>query len=120
MFSVTGTVVRGKGAARGIGYPTANLDYASAEVPEVGVWTCRVAVDGAEYHGLAVVGMWELDSGLPSVEVYLLDMAQDLYEKSLTVTPLMKLRDLMQFDSTEALVAQIQQDVADAREVFDL
>jgi FAD synthase len=64
--------------------------------------------------------MWELGSGLPSVEVYLLDVNADLYDKQLTVTPLIKLRDLMQFDSTDMLVAQIKKDIQDARAVFGI
>jgi riboflavin kinase / FMN adenylyltransferase len=119
MLSLTGTIVHGKGEARGTGYPTANLAYEGTK-PDAGVWTCRVEFDGGTHHGLGVIGMWELDSGLPSVEVYVLDMDADLYEKELVVTPLIKLRDLMQFETTAALVTQIQKDIEDARDVFGL
>lgn len=120
MISLRGKVIHGKGEARGTGYPTANLDYTSTEPPGAGVWTCRVELGGASHHGLAVIGMWEMENGLPSVEVYLLDVDMDLYGKELAMTPLIQLRGLMQFDSTDALVAQIAQDVRDAREVFGI
>lgn len=120
MLSLTGTVVHGKGEARGTGYPTANLDYATDVYPNTGVWTCRVEIGGEARHGLAVVGMWEMDGGAPSVEVYLLDADMDLYGTELTVTPLIRLRDLMAFETTDMLVTQIQKDIEDARGVFGI
>ena len=120
MLSLTGTVVHGKGEARGTGYPTANLDYAGIEHPEVGVWTCRVTMEDAVHHGLAVIGMWNMEGGAPSVEVYLLDVQKNLYGKELTVTPLIKLRELMAFETMDVLVAQIKKDIQDARAVFGI
>lgn len=120
MLSVMGIVVRGKGEARGLGYPTANLDYLSDVHPSAGVWICDVAFRDATHRGLAVVGMWTLPHGAPSMEVHLLDADVDLYGAQLTVTLRTRLRDLMTFETTDALVAQIQQDVRDARAAFDV
>jgi riboflavin kinase/FMN adenylyltransferase len=119
MFSAHGTVVKGKGEGRKLGYPTANLEYAMEEKLEHGVWLCEADVDGELKHGLAVIGMWKLPNGLPSLEVHLLDFDQDLYGKALSVSLPGKLRDLQPFTDSKQLVAQIKEDIADARAAFD-
>lgn len=72
-----------------------------------------------EYQGLAVVDMWKLSNGLPSVEVHLFNFNQDLYGQVLTVTLLAKIRDLMQFTDTESLIIQIKKDIAIAEAAFE-
>lgn len=115
VLTISGTVVRGKGEARTLGYPTANLLYASDRVPDDGVWVCRAEVDGVMYDGLAVIGMWKQENHLPSVEVHLLDVALELYEKTLNVRIATKLRDLMAFANVAGLIAQIEKDIQNAR-----
>lgn len=119
MVPIRGKVVTGKRQARGVGYPTANLEYAYDEAPESGVWTCRVEHEGKLKEGLAVIGMWKLENELPSLEVHLLDFAGDLYDQPLAVALMTKLRDLEKFDSIDELVAQIEKDVEAARAEFE-
>lgn len=117
-MTVRGVVVRGKGAARRIGYPTANIAH---ETPGLaaGVFLARVLADNAVHQALAVVGMWTDDAtGHPSLEVHLLDFSGDLYGKTVAVSIGKKLRDLLQFTDEAALVAQIAKDVEDARAIF--
>lgn len=119
MPPIRGTVIQGKQQGRALGYPTANLQYATDEPPEAGVWSCRVECDGEIVEGVAVINMWTMENGLPSLEVHLLDIAEDLYSKTLGVALMTKLRDLKQFSSREDLIEQIEQDVRDARTEFD-
>jgi len=118
MLEIQGLVVRGKGEGRALGYPTANLEYQSAQTPERGVWVCRAHVGPHEHQGLAVVGMWKLENRLPSVEVYILDFDEDLYDQTLTITLELKLRDLKVFSDMTKLLSQIEQDVMQARTYF--
>jgi riboflavin kinase/FMN adenylyltransferase len=50
--------------------------------------------------------------------VYLLDFTEDLYGRRLRVAFLRRLRDETRFPSVEALRAQIDKDVAQARSVL--
>lgn len=117
-LEIHGRVVRGKGEGRALGYPTANLEYQSAHIPERGVWVCRAQIESREQKGLAVIGMWKLESGLPSVEIYLFDFHEDVYGLELSVSLEEKLRDLKFFSHLSPLVAQIEQDIREARTYF--
>ncbi|MBM3204646.1 hypothetical protein FJZ48_01540 [Candidatus Uhrbacteria bacterium] len=120
-MEIHGKVVRGKGEAQKLGYPTANLEYQSEQVPEHGIWVCRASLDESQkpdLFGLAVIGMWKLDSGLPSVEVYLLDFDQDIFTHSMNVILDKKIRDLKKFYDMRSLVLQIEKDIEEARKLF--
>ena len=124
MHALQGIVVRGKGEARTIGYPTANIEYdlrtprafeAYVEAPSAGVWTCTIEVDGRSLNGLAVIGMWTQANGLPSLEVYILDFDQDLYGKNISVSLKTKLHEIIRFPDVADLIRLIEQDVVAAR-----
>jgi riboflavin kinase/FMN adenylyltransferase len=115
---VTGIVVRGKGEARTIGYPTANIDYESTEILGAGVWLCSLWFAEKKYHGLAIIDMWKQPNGLPSLEVHILDFDRDLYGEKLSVELLEKIRDLEKFTNIETLLQRIKQDIVTARGIF--
>ncbi|MEN9557788.1 MAG: hypothetical protein RL141_157 [Candidatus Parcubacteria bacterium] len=119
MQPLKGIVIAGRGLARGLGYPTANIEYMSSTPPESGVWTCTVDLGGEPMPALAVIGMWPLENGCPSLEVHLLGTVQEeLYGKTLSITLHAKLRDLVAFSTTEALIEQIKKDIEAARSFF--
>lgn len=117
-MQIRGVVVHGKKQARELGYPTANIEYASAEHIGPGVWTCWMTIDGKSYEGLAVVGMWLLAGGEPSVEVHLIDGCLDLYAKEVAVELGHRLRPLLPFTGIDALKAQIILDIQEGRAWF--
>jgi riboflavin kinase/FMN adenylyltransferase len=55
----------------------------------------------------------------PNIEVFLLDFAGELYQSSLRVEFLKKLRDDQKFDSLESLQNQIQKDYQQALSFFN-
>ncbi len=120
-YGLDGTVVRGSGRGRVLGIPTANLQlHPEKLVPANGVYAVRVQVDGLWLRGAMNVGVVPTfeAQGPRSVEVHLLDYAGDLYGTRLRVSCVARLRDEKRFPSPEALLAQIQQDVARARELL--
>ncbi len=117
-MQLRGVVVHGKKEARTLGYPTANIEYFSSEQPESGVWTCWVTVDEKLYQGLAVVDMWQLANGCPSLEVHILDFSQEVYGKQVEVALGERLRALAKFEGLEKLKQQIEEDVKRGREWF--
>ena len=117
-----GMVVHGDRRGRELGFPTANLgfDYTPA-LPALGIYLGRVSVPergvGPGHPALVSVGVRPTfhDDGRVLVEVYLLDWDGDLYDATLTVEILARLREERRFDSVEALVRQMRADEADAR-----
>lgn len=110
--------MRGKGEARTLGYPTANIDYQSAQPPEAGVWLCYVVFEEKKLPGLAVIDMWKLPNGLPSIEVHILDFDRDLYGEKIEVNLISKLRDLQKFTGVEKLIERIKEDINVAQIVW--
>ena len=123
--TLTGTVVRGAGRGRDLGFPTANLHLAEPlAVPAHGIYAtyATVAPEGgaAVHRAVTSIGVRPTfdDSDEPSIETYLLDYAGDLYDQSLRLHFVEKLRDEEKFDSVEALIAQMGQDVTHAATVL--
>lgn len=117
---VDGTIVPGDGRGRQIGIPTANLELdAPVAVPARGVYIVSVTVDGAEYPAVANVGVRPtFDGSVEIVEVHILDFDRDLYDTTMRVRFLSRLRDERRFGSVAELIEQIGRDVAAAREHF--
>jgi riboflavin kinase/FMN adenylyltransferase len=115
-FMVEGTVVKGDQRGRELGFPTANL------VPDD-----RLAIPG---HGVYAA----FANGVPAavnvgvrptfasgrgvlIETYLIDHDEDLYDKTLRVAFVERLRGEHAYSDVDELVAQMHRDVDDARRV---
>jgi riboflavin kinase/FMN adenylyltransferase len=114
-FQMRGEVVSGDRRGRELGFPTANLVPQDGLVyPGHGVYACL-----ADGHPAATnVGVRPtFDTGRGMlVEAFLIDWSGDLYGRELRLDFLSRLRGERRFDSAEALVEQMHQDVEDARE----
>jgi riboflavin kinase/FMN adenylyltransferase len=115
-----GTVVHGDGRGRQLGYPTANLALEKdVLIPAAGVYAVRVSIKNSQRDGVLYIGSRSTfaDAG-PSVEVHLFDTEEELYGFELEVKLLKHLRDDQHFDTLEALKAQIEMDIREARTVL--
>ncbi len=116
-FQMRGEVVTGDQRGRKLGFPTANVVPDEALIcPGHGVYAARA--DGA----LAAVNVgvrptFGTGRGV-LVEAYLLDQDVDLYGQILQVEFLARLRGERRFDSVEALIEQMHEDVRQTRERF--
>jgi riboflavin kinase/FMN adenylyltransferase len=115
-FIVEGEVVHGDKRGRELGVPTANLVPDERFVhPGHGVYAAW-----AHGHGAAVnVGVrpqFETGRGL-LVEAYLLGFEGDLYGETLRVAFVKRLRGERRFESVDALVEQMNRDIAEAERV---
>lgn len=120
-----GTVVHGDRRGRELGFPTANLAFAyTPALPALGIYLGLVSVPdrgvGPGHPALVSVGVRPTfhDDGRVLAEVYLLDWDGDLYDATLEVELVARLREERRFDSVEALVAQMRRDEADARAIL--
>ena len=119
-YEVQGKVVPGKGrGAKLLGIPTANIRPENELLPATGISAVRVHRGGEILPGAANIGTCPtFENGEFSLEVHLLDFAGDLYDESLGVDFVARLREERRFPSIEALAAQIQADIAAARGVL--
>ncbi|MCC7359217.1 MAG: bifunctional riboflavin kinase/FAD synthetase [Anaerolineales bacterium] len=118
-FRVTGEVVEGAKRGRQLGIPTANVAVGDERAtPAVGVYACRASHAG--WRGPAVVNIgfrptFEAVEPHPVIEAHLLDFSGDLYGQRLSLDFFHRLRPEMKFSGIDALLAQIKQDIAQAR-----
>ncbi len=112
---ITGTVVRGRGLGRELGFPTANLVLNDPKVAD-GVYAVRATVDGAERNGVANAGTRPTvgEGGGRFLEVYLFDFEGDIYGRSIDVELIAYLRPEQKFASIDALRRQIERDKTEA------
>jgi riboflavin kinase / FMN adenylyltransferase len=110
---VEGTVVRGDGRGRELGFPTANLDVPEGLlVPPDGVYAGRTRDRRA---AVSIGTNPHFDGVERRVEAHLLDFDGDLYGRRLVVEIWSGIREQRRFDSLEALVAAIGDDVERTR-----
>jgi riboflavin kinase/FMN adenylyltransferase len=115
-FQLSGEVVQGDQRGRQLGFPTANLIPDETLVcPGHGVYACladgRAAAVSIGVRPTFNTGRGEL------IEAYILDFDEDIYGRTLRIEFLERLRGERRFDSAEALVEQMRQDVERTREV---
>jgi riboflavin kinase/FMN adenylyltransferase len=125
-YDLDGTVVRGAGRGRAFGFPTANVET-QALLPANGVYVVRAELGGGA-HGVRAVHGGVCNVGVkPTVETAARVLAEahlfglpdaDLYGAAIRLAFLARLRDERRFPSVDALRAQIQADVARARDVL--
>ena len=121
-YSLTGTVIRGDGRGRGLGFPTANLRIAGADklVPADGVYACLATVPEGRFKGALHIGERPAFPGAEaSVEVHLLDFGGDLYGRVVRLDLIEYLRPVGAFRSIAALVRQMHDDVARTRHLLE-
>lgn len=116
-----GWVVRGDGRGRELGVPTANLAMPPGRVrPAIGVYAGWAEVQG-ERHGAAIsVGRNPTfgDERAVSVEAYLLDFEADIYGLPIALQFHRFLRHELRFETVDDLIARMQLDIAQVREIL--
>jgi riboflavin kinase/FMN adenylyltransferase len=119
-YFVDGTVVRGAGRGRELGFPTANLATANELLPPSGVYATTATVDSVVHPSITNIGMRPTfgDVEKPVVETHILDNSPDLYDHPVRLSFVQRLRDERAFPDVDALKAQIDADCRSARRLF--
>ena len=83
-------------------------------LPEPGVYATVCTLLGKKYKGMTNIGANPTvsDSGVISVETYLLGFDGDVYGENIKLEFAERLRDEKKFDSLDSLKAQLEFDVA--------
>ncbi|MBD3765904.1 MAG: bifunctional riboflavin kinase/FMN adenylyltransferase, partial [Rhodobacterales bacterium] len=120
---IEGPVLHGDKRGRTLGFPTANMGVDGLHLPRLGVYAVKVDVltgpQAGAYHGAASLGVRPMfGQNRPNLETFLFDFAGDLYGQHLSVALVDFLRPEMTFDGLPALIAQMRDDCARAREIL--
>jgi riboflavin kinase/FMN adenylyltransferase len=117
---IEGVVVRGDQRGRQLGYPTANLlCEGRTAVPADGVYATWLVRRGQRRMAAVSIGSNPTFSGRERrVEAYVLDFEGDLYGERVALDFVEQLREMRRYDGIEPLIAQIEQDVADTRDLL--
>jgi riboflavin kinase/FMN adenylyltransferase len=116
-YALSGPVGSGAGRGAGLGYPTANLEiHPQKLLPSPGIYLSENELEGNRWHGMTYVGRaGTFGPGPLRVEVHLLGFEGTLRGRSLKTMLIRRLRADRIFDSSEALVRAMDDDLAHAR-----
>ncbi len=119
LFTLAGKAIHGKHLGTKLGFPTANIAYEAAPMPQDGVYIATAHIPGEDRTYLAILNQGvhpTAPEGRPTVEAHLLDyQGGELYGQAMTFHYQQFLRPEQKFPSLEALQAQLTKDGAAAR-----
>lgn len=124
-YFISGNVVEGNQIGRKIGFPTANIKIPEPykQVPRDGVYAVRVDLNGDSYNGMLNIGTrptLELDIPTKNMEVHIFDFEQKIYNQTVTVSFVKRIRDEKKFNGLEELTAQLKKDKIEIKQLFNL
>jgi riboflavin kinase/FMN adenylyltransferase len=118
-YGFEGTVVTGHGIGKLLGYPTANLRLHEEKLlPADGIYAVRARLLPEQTWRAAALSIGvrpTFDGQVRQIEVHVLDWNGDLVGSSVEVELVAWLRPEVKFESTEALVDAMDNDVAETR-----
>ena len=120
-YRMSGRVIGGERLGRNLGYPTANIVPGGLPSPLSGIYATRTRIQGRQdwLDGVASLGRRPTVGGKEFLlEVHLFDFEGDLYGQELEVEFVGAIRGEEQFDSLDALVAQMKNDETKARAIL--
>lgn len=121
---VRGVVEHGDARGRELGFPTANLQIpAKVQLPADGIYAgWFVRADGTTHATAMSLGhrptFYDRPAEAPLLECNLLDFAGDLYGEAVKVRFVQRLRGEVRFDGIDPLIAQMQADVDQTRDLL--
>lgn len=121
-YSISGTVARGAGRGRSLGFRTINVAGLSERklLPPTGVYAVRVQTPAGRFGGMMNLGPRPtFDESALQLEAHLFDASVDLYAAHVRVDVVARLRETRRFASPDALAAQLGRDERAAREALD-
>ena len=117
-YRITSTVIAGEQRGRTLGFPTANLGAIQTILPKQGIYATAAWVDGKRYGSTTHIGTNPtFDILKPKIEVFIHDFNENLYGKQIEIDFLAFLRETIRFDSAEALIRQMHEDILRSRRI---
>ena len=121
-YYLTGTVVKGKGLGKQIGFPTANIHIEENYklIPKNGVYIVKSTLHNSTIYGMMNIGTNPTVNGTSqTIEVNIFNVNENLYDKTLKIELLKRLRDEHKFSSVDALKTQLKIDAQNAHQFIN-
>lgn len=117
--SVYGTVVRGRGRGKKLGFPTANLNPHHEALPPAGVYAARGFLGPKTLKGVIHIGERPtFKDKQRSLEVHFFDFHKNIYGRDLELLFIARLRSIKRFSDPRRLAEAIQRDAARAKRLL--
>lgn len=122
-YSFSGIVVSGDKRGRELGYPTANIKLSSQDklLPAIGVYAVYVLIGNEKHNGLLSIGNRPTfyNDGEVVTEVYIYDFNREIYDETIKIELVERLRGEEKFDSADALIEQMNRDKENGQKIFN-
>ncbi|WP_352417837.1 bifunctional riboflavin kinase/FAD synthetase [Proteiniborus sp.] len=112
-FTVSGTIVKGKGRGKGLGFATANLKQdTNYQMPKFGVYKTNTYINGKSYLSITNIGSNPTfdDVGF-SIETHIIDFNKDIYGEKIEISLLDFIREEVKFTDKDKLKIQVKSDI---------
>lgn len=113
-YSFAGSVIKGDGRGKELGFPTANikLDDETKLLPAIGIYVVELIVENNKYYGLMSIGKRPTfyNDGQLTTEVYIFDFEENIYDKNVKVNMIERIRGEEKFSSADELIIQMNKD----------
>ncbi|MDP1727923.1 MAG: bifunctional riboflavin kinase/FAD synthetase [Bacteroidota bacterium] len=121
-YSLAGLVIHGREMGKTLGYPTANIQVSDPIklIPADGVYAVFVWVQNKKYGGMLNIGNNPTIPGKGrSIEVNIFNFSMSIYNQSIRMEFVDKLRDELKFNTLEDLKTQLHKDKLHALKSID-
>ncbi len=121
-YQIRGLVVKGRDrGARLLGVPTANIKLQDELCPKTGIYAVTVDYNNRLYKSVANIGYSPtFDDNEFTVEVHLLDFAENIYGEKIRINFIQRIRNEKKFANISELKEQIKQDIKTAHEILSV
>ena len=112
-FMLTGKVTKGKSLGKEFGFPTANIEIEEDYkiIPKQGSYIVNSMIKDTLVYGMMNIGVNPTVNGSKqTIEVHFFDFDDDIYEDTIKIDLLHRIRDEEKFESLEALKLQLAKD----------
>lgn len=119
-YSLRGPVVQGDQRGRTLNFPTANIGVTpDRALPAFGVYATWAYLGNEKLPSATSIGVRpHFEGEKPSVETFIFDFDRDIYDEVLRIELVEHLRPELKFESLDALLAEMQNDVARSRDIL--
>ena len=112
-FFFSGNVVHGNNIGKTISFPTANIkiDASYKLVPKNGVYIVKTTIDNQITFGMMNIGYNPTFNGKQkSIEIHFINFNKNIYDKTLTIEMILRIRNEIKFNTVDDLKKQLEQD----------
>lgn len=120
-YSIKSKVIHGKKFGSSVGIPTANLNINTGYIiPHQGVYVTKIKIKDQIYKSVTSVGKnLSFNEDFVSVETNIFDFDGDIYDDTIRLYFIYRIRDMLNFNDKDDLVKQIRSDINFAKNFED-